>query len=140
MNRQFPVAALVGTMFVASASYGEEINLLCKGTYYLYEGEGTPQQASTDSVTIKLDDAKRTIQIAGTLEANASGPMSIEEGHYWAVLPHANEAKGLRYPYLGVNINRTTGEAMIFSLARPSFDGSGVVYFNGKCSRSKRLF
>jgi hypothetical protein len=134
------LALITAHSLMFSASHAEEINLLCSGTYYFHKVGELPERADTDSITVKLDDVKETIHIAGTLHANASGPMKIEEGHYWAVLPHSNEAKGVHYPYIGVNVNRMTGETLIFALSKPSFEGSGPAYFNGKCARSKRLF
>ena len=131
---------LVVASFSVIADEMPELTLQCSGTQYIYFDDGTSTPARNDSVSVKLVIWAGIVRVSGLYPQEPSGTLQIEPEHYWSILPYENRAKGIEYPYIALNINRMTGEIIVFSTSSASLSGTGSVYFSGKCSKSQKLF
>jgi hypothetical protein len=137
--RRLKSAMVLALVAVTQAVQADEVRLVCKGTYYFHKSD-LPQRATTESVAFVIDRDSGTFRVEGTMHANATGPLSIEDGFYWSVMAHPNEADGVSYPYVRASVSRTTGEAVILPMSKPSLDDAGPIYFSGVCSQQNQLF
>lgn len=113
------------------------LELVCKGTMYLHEG---PVPHGEGAVSVEIHEEKGTLTLRGLMSGSGTGKLDAQPERLRAFIPLEHTFNGVRYPYVFVNIDRYSGQAVVIALMQPHLGERIKGLFSGACSPQARLF